>query len=107
MARKPNPLLAKIEARHRLDMAYQRTFTIQQCADMLLIAANAEFGFGADRLNRLEEVYYKVFTEYADLALEDGATDPEIVYTRAKVDAKLKEIMGPHFRPWEERYGSG
>lgn len=105
MTRRVNPMLAKIEARHREELRAQRLFTIQQCADMLLIAANAAFGFGADRLNKLEETYYAVFREYAELALEDGATDPDIIYTRAKVDQKLEEIMGPNFRPWEQRYG--
>ena len=106
MTRKVNPMLAKIQSRHEMELAFQRRFTIQQCADMMLIAANAEFGFGADRLNRLEEVFFSVFTEYADMAIEDGKDDPDIVYTRDKLDRKLKQIMGPHFRPWEERYGN-
>lgn len=106
MARKPNPMLAKIQARHEQDLRFQRLFTIQQCDDMMLIAANAAFGFGADRLAKLEETYYAVFKEYAELALEDGATDPDIIYTRAKLDQKLEEIMGPNFRPWEQRYGN-
>ena len=105
MARGKNQMLAKIQARHEMELAFQRRFTIQQCADMLLIAANDEFGFGADRLNRLEEVFFSVFTEYADMAIEDGKDDPDIVYTRDKLDRKLQQIMGPHFRPWEERYG--
>ncbi len=105
-ARGKNPMLAKIQARHEMELAFQRRFTIQQCADMMLIAANAEFGFGADRLNRLEEVFFSVFTEYAEKALDDGKDDPDIVYTRAMVDRKLQQIMGKHFRPWEERYGS-
>ena len=106
MAKPVNHYLAGIEARHREELRAQRLFTIQQCADMLLIAANAAFGFGADRLNKLEETYYAVFREYAELALEDGATDPDIIYTRAKLDQKLEEIMGPNFRPWEQRYGN-
>lgn len=106
MTRRVNPMLARIEARHREQLRAQRLFTIQQCADMLLIAANAAFGFGADRLNKLEETYYAVFKEYAELALEDGATDPDIIYTRAKLDQKLAEILGPNFRPWEQRYGN-
>lgn len=105
MARKTNPFLAKIQAQHEMELAFQRRFTIQQCADMMLIAANAEFGFGADRLNRLEEVFFSVFTEYADMAIEDGKADPDIVYTWDKLDRKLQQIMGKHFRPWEERYG--
>lgn len=31
MARKVNPMLAKIQARHELDLRFQREFTIQQC----------------------------------------------------------------------------
>ena len=105
MARKVNPMLAKIQARHELDLRFQREFTIQQCCDMMLIAANDAFGFGADRLAKLQETYYAVFTEYAKLAISDGADDPDIEYTRAKVDAKLAQIMGENFVPWEGRYG--
>lgn len=105
MARKPNPMLAKIEARHRIDMAFQRQFTIQQCNDMMLIAANSAFGFGSDRLAKLQETYEAVFHEYADMAIADGADDPDIEYTRAKLDAKLHQILGDRFVPWEDRYG--
>ena len=107
MARKVNPMLAKIEARHRIDMAFQRDFTIQQCTDMLLIAANEAFGFGEDRLVKLLEAYQRVFEDYAEMAIEDGRADPDIEYTREKVDRKLRQILGDHFRPWEERYGPG
>lgn len=105
MGRKVNPMLAKIQARHEIDLRFQREFTIQRCCDMMLIAANDAFGFGADRLNRLEEVFFSVFTEYAEKALDDGKDDPDIIYTRSMVYRKLQQIMGKHFRPWEERYG--
>lgn len=105
MAKGKNPMLARIEARHQRDLAFQREFTIQQCCDMMLIAANDAFGFGADRLAKLQETYYAVFTEYAKMAISDGADDPDIEYTRAKVDAKLSQIMGENFVPWEARYG--
>ena len=105
MAKKVNPMLAKIQARHEVELRWQREFTIQQCCDMMLIALNDEFGFGADRLHKMEEVYYAVFAEYARMAIADGKDDPDIEYTRAKVDAKLRQIMGDHFRPWGERYG--
>ena len=105
MARKVNAFLARQQARHDMDMRYQREFTIQQCCDMMLIALNDAFGFGADRLAKMEQVYYEVFSEYAKMAIADGQDDPDIEYTRAKVDAKLAQIMGEHFRPWEDRYG--
>lgn len=105
MARKVNAYLARQKMRHDMDMRYQREFTIQQCGDMMLIALNDAFGFGADRLHKMEEVYSDVFREYAEMAIADGRDDPSIEYTRAKLDAKLKQIMGEYFRPWEDRYG--
>ena len=107
MARKVNAFLARQEARHRVDMAFQRDFTIQQCTDMLLIAANEAFGFGEDWLVKLLEAYQRVFEDYAEMAIEDGRADPDIEYTREKVDRKLRQILGDHFRPWEDRYGPG
>lgn len=106
MPKRVNPMLARIEARHQLDIARQRSFTLQQCCDMMLIAANAAFGFGPDRLSKLQETYEAVFLEYAEMAVSDGVDDPEIVYTRAKVDRKLEQILGDRFVPWEVRYGS-
>ena len=105
MSRKINPMLAGIQTRHEAEKRSLRLFTIQQCDDMMLIAANAAFGLGADRLKKLEETYWQVFREYAELAVDDGKDDPDIIYTRAKLDQKLQQIMGENFRPWEERYG--
>lgn len=106
MAKKQNPMLAKIEARHEQEKASMRTFTIQQCVDMMMIAANEEYGLGADRLQRLEETFYEVFKEYARMTLEDAKDDRTIEFTKDKLDRKLRQIMGEHFVPWEERYGN-
>lgn len=105
MAKPKNAFLARQEARTRALCDEQRLFTIQQCCDVLLIAANRAFGFGPVRLHRLLVAYQNVFVEYATMALDDGADDPDIIYTRAKVDEALRRICGEWFRPWEERYG--
>lgn len=102
---KPNAFLAKQEARTRALCDAQRRFTIQQCADMMLIAANEALGLGSERLHKLLLAYQAVFDQYADMAIADGRDDPDIEYTRAKVDQKLRQICGEWFRPWEERYG--
>lgn len=39
------------------------------------------------------------------MMFEDQQDDKEFVYTKARVDRRLKEICGEHFVPWEERYG--
>ena len=105
MGRGKNPLLGKIEARHKEEMAFFRTFTIQQCVDMAMIALNDKFGFGAERLNQFETAFYDVFREYALNTLEDAKQDKEITYTKGVMDRKLKQIMGEYFVPWEGRYG--
>ena len=101
---KTNTFLARIEAPQRLNMELQRRFTIQQCEDMILIAANRAFGFGPKRLRRLRQAYNEVFLEWAVGALEDGKTDRDIEYTKGALDRQLKAITGEDFRPWEERY---
>lgn len=102
---KVNPMLAKIQAKHEQELAFFRTFTIQQCVDMMMVAAHDTFGFGADRLDKLESAFYDVFKEYAQMTISDAKYDKEIAYTKGKMDAKLKQIMGEYFTPWEERYG--
>ena len=102
---KTNPMLAKIQARHEAEKSWLRMFTVQQCVDMMTIAANEEYGLGPERLKRLEETFYEVFKEYAKMTLEDAKDDKAIEYTKTKLDRKLKEITGDYFKPWEERYG--
>lgn len=101
---KPNPLLAKLEAQHELDLDFQRSITVQQCADMMLISAADEFGFGEDRLVRLHKRFEKVYRDYAALTVSDSKDDKSIVYTKEKLDRKLKQILGDHFTPFDERY---
>lgn len=105
MARGTNPMLAKIQAKHEQEKAFMRTFTIQQCVDMMMIAANEEYGLGPERLQRLEETFYEVFREYAKMTLDDAKDDKTIEYTKDKLDRKLRQICGEYFKPWEERYG--
>lgn len=101
---KQNAFLAKQEAKCRAMCEAQRRFTIQQCADMMLIAAHDEMGFGPERLHRLMTAYQTAFAEYADMTVRDGKDDPSIEYTKAQVDGKLRQIYGDYFIPWEERY---
>lgn len=81
-ARGKNPMLAKIQARHEAEMRELRLFTIQFCADMMLIAANEALGAGAERLKKLEETYWAVATEYSEKTLEDAKWDKSIDYSK-------------------------
>ena len=101
---KPSAFLQQIEARHRAELRLQRLFTMQQCEDMALIAANETFGFGPERSARLRQVIREVFRDWAILAVEDGRSDKDIEYTKGKLDERLQKVLGPYFIPWEERY---
>ena len=82
----------------------QRLFTIQQCKDIMLIAANDAFGFGAERARRLSDAFDKAFYDYAIQTLRDAKDDKEIAQTKYIIDKRLKEICGDYFVPWEGRY---
>lgn len=102
---KTNSMLAKIQQRHDAEKAWLKMFTVQQCVDMMMIAANEEYGLGPERLARLEDTFYSVFKEYAEMTIEDAKSDKGIEYTKDKLDRKLSQILGDKFRSWEERYG--
>lgn len=104
MARKQNPMLAKIEARHQIELSRSRMFVLQQCKDMMLVAANEAFGFGPERAKKLGDTFDKVWLEFATMTVEDSKYDKDIWNTKEKLDRKLSEILGEHFVPWDERY---
>lgn len=56
-----------------------------------------------DRLKRYAQAMLGIYEEYADLWNSDTA-DTE--YSRAALDAKLKQIFGDDVQTWEERYGN-
>lgn len=101
---KQSAFLQQIQKQKAADMDIQRRFTIQQCEDMMIIAANAAFHFGPVRAKRLRDAFRAVFVGYAVTALDDGKDDKDIVYTRAKVDIALKNALGENFVEWDERY---
>ena len=105
MARKPNPMLAGIQAKHEAEKRALRLFSLQWACDMMLIAANECLGLGAERLAKLEQTFWDAARYYAERTMEDAAWDKTIDYTKGDLDRKLQSIMGDHFRPWEERYG--
>lgn len=101
---KQNAFLSRMQAQKEHDLKKSRLFTIQQCKDMMLIAANDAFGFGQDRIKRLADAFDAVFEEYAELVLEDAKTDKDIWYSTGKYEERLREICGVHYVPREERY---
>lgn len=73
-----------VELRQNLDII--KAFTVQQCLDVALIALHNEFHFGPKMNGRFEAAFLDTFMEYAQMCIDDAADDPEIVYTKEKMD---------------------
>ena len=102
---KQSGFLAKIEARHQreLEEAELNTlrFTRQVMMDCTAIALNEKCGFGPERIKAIMDAVSENYSEFADLINAD--TDDQD-YSWSKLDKKLKQICGPYFSPFEERY---
>lgn len=101
---KKNNFLARMEREKEKSLAMRTRFTLQMSLDAALIAAAEVFSLGEKRAKVFMDKFAEVYNDMARMALEDAETDKEIAYTKAKVDARLREICGKYFCPWEERY---
>lgn len=106
---KPNTyvqlLAAKKEiAQLRHDIEYMKGFSLRQALDMSLIALNEEFNFGPDRSQRFEKTFWDIFVDYAKMCVEDGKDDAEIVYTKEKLDRRLRIAAGDDYPDFDVRY---
>lgn len=105
MGKKQNPVLAAYEA--KLEAKYRRklTVTMQMCFDVAVITANDVFKMGAGRAKIFEQKYTENYAKICAMLIEDEA-DPDLEYSRTKIDERLREIVGAeNFVPWDERYG--
>ena len=105
MKKKPNSLLAKHEAVYRAKFLSQLQIAMQMGLDAGMIAANEVLQMGAGRAEEFKQVYIETVNEMARMTVDDAKDDPEFVWAKAKVDERIKKIVGEDkFVPWEERY---
>ena len=106
---KPNTFVQLLNAQQQIRQLQQKVeimkgFTVQQCLDMAIIALHNEFHFGPKMSHRFEDAFLETFKEYAKMCVSDGEYDPEIIYTKEKVDRALRAACGADIRPFDERY---
>ena len=72
----------------------------------MIVAINEEFGFGAERINRLISRYIEERKEIADMFLDDRHknNDKELTYSKGKLDKRLQSIMGTDYPEHDVRY---
>ena len=102
---KQNSLLAEFEA--KLEARYRRKLatTMQMCFDVAVVTANDVFKMGETRAPVFEKQYSENYAKMCAMLLQDE-NDPELEYSRTKIDERLRKIVGEkNFVPWDERYG--
>ena len=110
MAPKQNAMLARMEAKLRLqyDYAFERkiNMVMQMGQDAAMIAANEVLQMGKGRAKDFCLAYMKAANEMSRMMKEDQKDDPDFEYAKAKIDQRIRAIIGDEiFVPWEVRYG--
>lgn len=101
---KQSGYLQRQQAQKQADIRFHRMFTMQWCADAAILAANEVFHRRGEKLVEFYTAFVRLTNEIASMTLEDAKDDKTLEYTKAKVDGRLKEILGKDFVPWEQRY---
>lgn len=98
-------MLAQFEA--KLEAQYKAKLHIMQQLglDAATIAANDILGLGAGRAMAFRNKYVDLVNEIARMIVEDSDGDPDILWTKAKIDDRIRAIVGDeNFVSWDERY---
>lgn len=102
LARREAAIAAKLKAEYDA----QLNIALQMGLDAATIAANEVLGMGKGRAKDFLTKYIETYNLFARMITEDSKDDPNIDWSTAKIDQRIKSIVGDEvFRPWEERYG--
>lgn len=102
---KPSAFAMKMQAKQAAEINYHRKFTTQWCEDAALLAANEVFQRRGDKLVEFRDAYRRWADDIASMTIDDAKGDRSLEYTKDRLDARLREIMGEAFENWDERYG--
>lgn len=107
---KPNAMLerieAKAEAKYEAIYHAKRRMLLQLGQDAAMIAAHEVLGLGPGRAEKFSNAYLSAMTEIAEIVLADHKDDKALVFSKTKVDNKIRSIVGDeNFCDWDNRYG--
>lgn len=104
--KKQNPLLAQYEALWERRYQSRLHESIRLGEDAMLIAADEVFGeISEEQAMELWRVYCDTLREIAKMVVDDSKDDPDTEWSRAKVDDRIRRIVGEaNFLPWDERH---
>lgn len=85
----------------------QTQIRLQMMQDVALITASEVLGLGPGRAQAFIDKYIQTANEIAEIFVEDGKDDKQLWYSKAKLDERIKAIVGEdNFKPYEQRYGA-
>ena len=104
--------IEKLEAQHAQELAEERAvyraqlnILLQLAEDTCLISTQAVRGLGPANATILRNEFRKTINEISSLMVEDSKDDPDIEWSRVKVDQRLAQIEGPESsREWDDRF---
>ena len=102
MSKRRSNYLARVQAATRREVSEIQNTHTQMCLDAAMIAANEVFKMGPKRAPAFAQAFQRTLMDIARMTVNDTR---DMEYTKAKLDARLKEICGENFVPWDERYG--
>ena len=92
--KKQNPLLAAHEAmlqkRYDASLRVQRAFVLASA----MMAANDVFGMGKGRAEKYQDTCINYLKEIAKTVLKDSEDDKDVEWSKAKVEQRLRQILG-------------
>ena len=98
-------LVTKADLKYATLYQAKMRMTLQLAQDAAMIAANEVLQMGSGRAKEFALAFTEAINDIGVMMFEDQQDDKEFVYTKARVDRRLKEICGENFEPWEVRYG--
>ena len=104
MAKKQNAYLAKQANLRKVYTDATETVMRQFMIDTIQIAAAEEFGFGADRIERLIKRWGAVYSKYYPALNATSSDEADVL--RYKLDMEIKPLISENFlfEPFEKRY---
>ncbi len=99
-------MTGRMEAKNYTKYQRQLDIALQMGLDAAMIAANEVLGLGAGRAEKFRTAYIETINEIGQMLSADGKDDADLTYSTAKVDERLRKIVGAEkFIDWDGRYG--
>ena len=100
--RKLEQMRSEYEQKLAMERHFSRVFQLY-----MVTLALGRLGWGEKRFRDLDKTLSVVQGEFVDGVHEDLKDDPDVWYSKGKLDQELKQYTGKLFLPFDKRYAWG